>query len=181
MENGSLMPWLTGTAFLHALMTWQYRGNLKKTTLVLAIATFGLCNFATFLTRSGIFSSLHAFSASPIGWLFLLLLLLLGIGGGILLVRRWQQLRPDHPIPSVLSREAAIVLATIALSLFTVVVIAGTLSTALSKIVLGRFIMVGPALYSNALVPTGLILLATTAVAPLLRWARLPLVPNGRR
>ncbi len=174
VENGSLIPWLTGTAFIHALMTWQYRGHLKKTTLVLAIATFGLCNFATFLTRSGIFSSLHAFSASPIGWLFLLLLLALGIGGGGLLVRRWRQLRPDHPIPSVLSREAAIVLATIALSLLTVVVFAGTLSMALSKIVLGRFIMVGPAFYNNALVPTGLVLLATTAIAPLLRWGAPP-------
>ncbi len=174
VENGSLIPWLTGTAFIHALMTWQYRGNLKKTTLVLAIATFGLCNFATFLTRSGIFSSLHAFSASPIGWLFLLLLLVLGMGGGGLLVLRWKQLRPDHPIPSVLSREAAIVLSTIAFSLLSVVVIAGTLSTALSKVVLGQFIMVGPAFYNNVLVPTGLVLLATTAVAPLLRWGGPP-------
>ncbi|MDP6718237.1 MAG: cytochrome c biogenesis protein CcsA, partial [Pirellulaceae bacterium] len=71
VENGSLLPWLTGTAFIHGLMAWQHRQMLKKTCVVLACVTFGLCNFATFLTRSGVFSSLHAFSQSPIGWLFL--------------------------------------------------------------------------------------------------------------
>ncbi len=71
VENGSLIPWLIGSAFIHTLMTWQFRGMLKTTCVALAIAVFGMCNFATFLTRSGIFSSLHAFSQSPIGWLFL--------------------------------------------------------------------------------------------------------------
>ena len=174
VENGSLIPWLTGTAMIHAMMTWQYRGSFKKTALALAIATFGLCNFATFLTRSGIFSSLHAFSKSPIGWLFLLLMLVLGIGGSLMLVYRRKQLQAENPLHSVFSREAAILLSTVALMLLTVVVIGGTLSTALSKIVTGRFIMVGPAFYNNVLIPTGLVLLATTAMAPLLRWGASP-------
>ena len=80
VENGSLMPWLTGTALIHGLMTWR-QGAFKKTTLFLAIATFGLCNFATFLTRSGIFSSLHAFSQSPIGWMFLFWIAAFAAGG----------------------------------------------------------------------------------------------------
>ena len=83
VENGSLMPWLTGTAFLHGMMAWRYRRVLKEATIALAFVTFGLCNFAPFLTRSGLFSSLHAFSESPIGWLFLLLMLSLAVGGAI--------------------------------------------------------------------------------------------------
>ncbi len=174
VENGSLIPWLTGTALIHALMCWQYCGILKRTALSLAIATFGLCNFATFLTRSGIFSSLHAFSKSPIGWLFLLLMIVLSVGGGVLLFRRRAHLLPERRIQNLLSREAAIVFSTVALFLLTTVVIVGTISTALSKIVLGRFVMVGPAFYNNVLIPTGLILLTTTAIAPLLRWTASP-------
>jgi cytochrome c-type biogenesis protein CcmF len=71
VENGSLLPWLTGTAFIHCMLAWRHRDALKKSAVSLAIVTFGLCNFATFLTRSGIFSSVHAFSESPIGWMFL--------------------------------------------------------------------------------------------------------------
>src|SRR4029079_10701326 len=88
VENGSLMPWLTCTVFIHSLLVWRYRDGLKKTAFAMAITTFGLCNFATFLTRSGIFSSLHAFSQSPIGWMFLVLMLLLAVAGGVLVVRR---------------------------------------------------------------------------------------------
>jgi cytochrome c-type biogenesis protein CcmF len=98
VENGSLIPWLTGTALLHGMMAWRFLGILKKSTIALAIATFGLCNFATFLTRSGIFSSLHAFSRSPIGWLFLGLMIVLALGGAILLRRRWSSLNPERSI-----------------------------------------------------------------------------------
>ena len=174
VENGSLIPWLTGTALIHVMMTWQYRGAFKKTAVSLAIATFGLCNFATFLTRSGIFSSLHAFSESPIGWLFLVLMLTLAVGGGVLVFRRRTQLTPDKPISSILSREAFVLLSTLTLLLMTVVTIAGTLSTALSGIFLGRTVMMGPAFYNNVLIPTGLVLLAATAMAPLLRWGAPP-------
>src|SRR5208282_6626739 len=105
VENGSLMPWLTGTALIHGLMTWR-QGAFKKTTLFLAIATFGLCNFATFLTRSGIFSSLHAFSQSPIGWMFLAWMLVLAAGGLVLLLVRRGKLRPQQPIRSFWTLES---------------------------------------------------------------------------
>jgi cytochrome c-type biogenesis protein CcmF len=180
VENGSLIPWLTGTALIHALMAWQHRRVLKKTALTLAIATFGLCNFATFLTRSGIFSSLHAFSQSPIGWLFLALMILLAAGGIGLLVRRRGELSAEKPLGSVFSREALIVLAAVALVLLTVVVIAGTLSSALSSALSGQTIFVGAAFYNNVLIPTGLVLLMTAALAPLMRWGEAPL-PNQRR
>ena len=84
VENGSLLPWLTGTALIHSLMVWQHVRTLKKIAVILAVATFGMCSFATFLTRSGIFSSVHAFSQSAIGWLFLGLMLVLTVGAGAL-------------------------------------------------------------------------------------------------
>ena len=94
VENGSLIPWLAGTALLHGLSTWRRPGIFKKSTLCLAFATFALCNFAAFLTRSGIFSSLHAFSRSPLGWLFLAWIGLAGAAGtGLILWRRTALMR----------------------------------------------------------------------------------------
>jgi cytochrome c-type biogenesis protein CcmF len=174
VENGSLIPWLTGTALIHALMAWQHGQALKKTTIGLAIATFALCNFATFLTRSGVFSSLHAFSKSPIGWLFLILMIGLAVLGVAGLVRRRALLVPEGPMRSVLCREAMVLLAALALLLLAATALAGTVSTALSALIYGQAVMVGPAFYNAVLIPVGLTLLATTAVAPLLRWGRGP-------
>ena len=176
VENGSLIPWLIGTAFLHTLMAWHYCGMLKKTSFALAIATFGMCNFATFLTRSGIFSSLHAFSRSPIGWLFLGLMLLLGVGGIWLIARNRQSLASDRCLTSVWTREAFVIVSMWALLSLAVVTLAGTLSVALSEAVVGRRIMVGPEFYNHVLMPIGLVLLATMAAAPLLRWGSTPIL-----
>lgn len=174
VENGSLIPWLTGTALIHTLMTWQYRGSFKKTAICLAIATFGMCNFAAFLTRSGIFSSLHAFSQSSIGWLFLALMIGLATGGALLVVFRRKALSSERPIQHVLSREALVLVSIITLLLITAATVAGTVITTLSGVLIGKPIMVGPAFYNNVLIPTGLVLLAATATAPLLRWGSAP-------
>jgi cytochrome c-type biogenesis protein CcmF len=155
---------------MHTLMIWQNRGLLKKTGVVLAMATFGLCNFATFITRSGIFSSLHAFSESRIGWLFLALMVAFALGGGTLVVMRRGCLTPERHMSTIWSRESMIAVSTIALLALTVVVCGGTLSAALSQAVIGRKILVGIAFYNNVLIPTGLLLLATMAMAPLLKW-----------
>jgi cytochrome c-type biogenesis protein CcmF len=174
VENGSLIPWLTGTACLHGLMVWQFRGIMKKATMTLAMATFALCNFATFLTRSGIFSSLHAFSQSPIGWLFLGLMGTIAVGGTVLIVRRRPALVGERKFTTLWSREAQILVAAVALVLLAVVTLAGTVSAAMSDFVWGRKVVVGPAFYNNVLVPVGLVLLSTVALAPLLRWGRRP-------
>ena len=173
VENGSLMPWLTGTAFIHGLMTWKH-GSLKKTTLGLAIATFGLCNLSTFLTRSGIFSSLHAFSQSPIGWMFLTWIVVCVIGGTALIVYRWRQLAPERPAASLFSREALVLLGIIVLTLLTAVTLVGTLTGAISGLFLPMPIVVGVAFYNNVLIPTGLVLLAVVAAVPLVRWGAGP-------
>jgi cytochrome c-type biogenesis protein CcmF len=153
VENGSLMPWLSGTALIHGLLGWQYRGVFKKTVVALTIVTFGLCNFATFLTRSGVFSSVHAFSESPIGWLFLLLMLVLAIGGIVLLVRRRSELRGERPLSTLMSRESVILISILALLLLVLVTLAGTISVPLSDLLLGRKITFGPAYYNNVLIP----------------------------
>ena len=179
VENGSLLPWLTGTALIHSLMAWRHRECLKKTAVALAIVTFGLCNFATFLTRSGIFSSVHAFSRSPIGWMFLALMALLLIGGMVLVLRRRQQLTAQRAVTSLLARETLILVASLLLLMLAAVVMIGTLIGPLSKPVVGRTVQLGPAFYNNVLVPVGLGLLAITAMVPLLPWGGAP--PPGRR
>ncbi len=174
VENGSLLPWLTGTALIHCLMAWQHRGMLKRSAAILALVTFGLSNFATFLTRSGLFSSLHAFSQSPIGWLFLGLMGLVCVGGSILLVLRWKSLAATRSIVSVMSRESGVVVGLLALLLLSAVVLAGTISSGLSALITGETVLVGPAFYNSVMIPTGLVLLLVTAAAPLLRWGGAP-------
>ncbi|MFV2067109.1 MAG: heme lyase CcmF/NrfE family subunit [Pirellulales bacterium] len=175
VENGSLIPWLTGTALIHALMVWTYCGGMKKTAMALAIATFGMCNFATFLTRSGIFSSLHAFSKSPIGWLFLGLMIVLAVGATALItLRRYDLVGRTVRGGGLLSRESLVVLACVALVSMAVAACLGTVSVALSEAVVGRRIMVGIDFYNRVLIPVGLVLLVTTAAAPLARWGSRP-------
>lgn len=180
VENGSFLPWLTGTALIHALMAWRHRQCLKKTAVGLAILTCGLCNFATFLTRSGIFSSVHAFSTSPIGWMFLGFMTVLLLGGLTLIVHRREALRPQRVAKNLLAREHLVLLSIILILAFALVILAGTLVTPLSPLVLGHSITVGTALYNNVFIPVGLTLLAVTAIAPLTRWGGPPL-PWQRR
>jgi cytochrome c-type biogenesis protein CcmF len=170
VENGSLVPWLTGTALIHCLMAWRYRDRLKKSAMALAILTFGLCNFATFLTRSGVFSSVHAFSESPIGWMFLGLMGLLLVGGAALMYLRREGLMAQRTPSGWLARETLITVSTFLLILLTLVVTAGTLVVPVSTQFVGRTIQVGAPFYNNVLAPIGVALLALTAAVPLLRW-----------
>lgn len=174
VENGSLIPWLTGTALIHSMLVWRNRGNLKKLAVSLAIVTFALCNFATFLTRSGIFSSVHAFSQSPIGWMFLGLMGALVLGGAGLVFLRRRALAPERPLGGPLSRESLVLVSAYLLLLLTAVVTVGTLFIPLSTMVLGRTAQIGPEFYNNVLMPISLVVLAATAVVPLLRWGGAP-------
>jgi cytochrome c-type biogenesis protein CcmF len=174
VENGSLMPWLAGTALIHGLLAWQHSGGLKKTTLGLAVATFALCNFAAFLTRSGIFSSLHAFSRSPIGWMFLALMLFLVIGGAALLLARRSRLAAERPIAGLWSREALVRLGVLALVLLAAVTLAGTLVVPVASILCGPRIVLGAGFYNCALIPAGFVLLAAMVATPLCRWRGSP-------
>ena len=174
VENGSLLPWLSGAALIHCLMAWRYRQCLKKTAVSLTILTFGLCNFATFLTRSGIFSSVHAFSESPIGWFFLAVMAVLLVGGITLVFLRRRSLVPQRMARSLLARETLIAVSTLLLLVMTLVVMVSTLVGPFSTVFHGNTIVVEAAFYNHALVPVGLILITLTAVVPLLRWGEAP-------
>ncbi|MCC6125594.1 MAG: cytochrome c biogenesis protein CcsA [Pirellulales bacterium] len=174
VENGSLLPWLMGTAFVHAGMAWRSRGMLKKTAISSAIATFAFCNFAAFITRSGFFSSLHAFNQSPLGWMFLILMAGVVLGGCALLARRWAALAPERPLSSVWAREWWIGIFILLLILLALVTLFGTMAAPVSGILLGRQYIVEAAFYNKALIPIGLLLLLATALAPLLRWGNRP-------
>jgi cytochrome c-type biogenesis protein CcmF len=168
------MPWLTCTVFIHSLMVWRHRDGGKRTALALAIATFGLCNFATFLTRSGIFSSLHAFSQSPIGWMFLVLMILLLVVGAALIWWRRRMVVSTMRLCSLWARETQIAIAGIALLLLTAVIFVGTVLVPVSTHFAGAEAVVGPPFYNAVLVPTGLLLLSTTVAVPLLQWGAGP-------
>lgn len=174
VENGSLLPWLTGTAFIHCLMTWRARGQLKKTAIALAVVTCAFCNFATFLTRSGVYSSVHAFSQSPIGWMFLGFMALLLVVGVVFIFRLRHALEPDTVSTSLFARESLIVASTFLIVLLAIVVLIGTSIGPASKLLAGRSVEIGPSFYNNALPPIGIGLLAMTAAVPLLRWGSAP-------
>lgn len=174
VENGSLIPWLTGTALVHGLMTWKQPGVFKKTTLLLAIITFALCNFATFLIRSGVLSSLHAFSQSPIGWMFLAWIFVFPAVAVVLVVMRRSSLAPEKPLVSLWSRESLILIGTVALVLLALAALLGTLAAPLSGLFSTTEIVVGPAFYNKVLIPTALVLLLAMAAIPLLRWSAPP-------
>jgi cytochrome c-type biogenesis protein CcmF len=180
VENGSLMPWLTCTVFIHSLMVWRHCDGWKRTALALAIVTFGLCNFATFLTRSGIFSSLHAFSQSPIGWMFLILMAMLMAAGGGLIWWRRRMLVSTMRLSSIWARETHAVIAGAALLLLTAVIFVGTVLVPVSTNFAGVKAVVGPPFYNAVLAPVGLLLLSTTAAVPLLRWGAPPGIRERR-
>ena len=178
VENGSLIPWLTITAMIHAAMAYRQRGALKRTTLVLAVATFAACNFAAFLTRSGIFSSLHAFSQSPIGWMFLVLIAVLAAVTAVLLVRRRADISADGPMSGLWAKESVVAASVFALILLATAVFFGTVSMPISDVFFSHQVLVGAGFYNGVLIPTGLMLLAAMAAAPLLRWG---VPPQGRQ
>jgi cytochrome c-type biogenesis protein CcmF len=161
-------------------LAWRHCDALKKTAVSLAIVTFAYCNFATFLTRSGIFSSVHAFSESPIGWMFLALMGGLLIVGAALVVRRRAQLQSRQAFSHIAARETLILISAFSLVSLAVVVTVGTLVAPVTKIFLGRMIEVGPAFYNNVLPPIGLVLLAATAAVPLLQWGGPPSPARAR-
>ena len=138
------------------------------------MATFAACNFAAFLTRSGIFSSLHAFSQSPIGWMFLLLMAALIVAAAALLVRCRVATAPDNPVSGLWAKEGVATASVFALILLAAAVFFGTVSLPVSQVFFPHKVLVGAGFYNGVLIPTGLLLLAAMAAAPLLRWGGPP-------
>ena len=172
VENASLMPWLTGTAFLHSVMIQEKRGMLKVWNVSLVLATGVLAILGTFLVRSGILESIHAFGASTLGIPFLLLIVVM-IGGSIALVAsRSESLRSEHRLDSLLSREAAFLLNNLVLVSLCFVVFWGTFFPLISEALTGQEASVGPPWFNRYIVPLALVLVLLSGIGPLIAWRR---------
>ncbi|HXE56395.1 MAG TPA: heme lyase CcmF/NrfE family subunit [Gemmatimonadales bacterium] len=172
VENASLLPWLTMTAFLHSVMIQEKRGMLKRWNVSLIVATFLLSIFGTFITRSGIIASVHSFTQSGVGYYFLAFLLAAGILSFTLLHTRWSRLRAEVQLESLVSREAAFLFNNLVLVGIAFSVLWGTLFPILSEAVRGQKITVGPPFFNRVNIPLGLLLLLLTGIGPLIAWRK---------
>jgi cytochrome c-type biogenesis protein CcmF len=172
VESASFMPWLTGTAFLHSVMMQEKRGMLKVWNMWLIFITFGLCIFGTFLTRSGVVSSVHAFAQSSIGDWFVVFLALIFATCVFFYVKNRTHLRSEHKLESIVSRESSFLFNNLLFVMFCFTVLWGTLFPILSEWVQGTKVTVGPPFFNKVAIPVALLLLLLTAVGPLLAWRK---------
>jgi cytochrome c-type biogenesis protein CcmF len=173
VENASLLPWLTATAFLHSVMIQENRGMLKVWNMSLVLLTFLLTIFATFLTRSGLIESVHTFAQNTtIAFIFLAFMASVLFAAGLLVLYRLPALRSENQIESFISREAAFLLNNLVLLGAAFAVLWGTIFPLVSEAFTGQSIAVGPPFFNRVNIPIGLVLLALTGIGPVIAWRR---------
>src|SRR4051812_37167580 len=172
VENASLMPWLCGTAFLHSAMIQEKRGMLKVWNVSLVLATGVLAVLGTFLVRSGILDSIHAFGASTLGVPFVLLIATMAAGSIGLVVYRRASLRSEHRLDSLFSRESVFLLNNLVLVGLCFVVFWGTFFPLISEALTGDKASVGPPWFDRYTVPLALLLVLLSGIGPVIAWRR---------
>jgi len=172
VENASLLPWLTTTAFLHSVMVQEKRGMLRKWNVTLVVSSFLLSILGTFITRSGVISSVHSFAESPVGRWFAGFLIVAIAVSVYLVTTRLNDLQATAQLESMVSREAAFLYNNVVLVGIAFSVLWGTLFPIISEAVRGTKITVGPPFFNAVNVPLGLLLLALTGIGPLIAWRR---------
>jgi cytochrome c-type biogenesis protein CcmF len=180
VENAALMPWLAATAFLHSVMIQEKRGMLKVWNVLLVILAFCLALFGTFLTRSGVVSSIHSFSVSPLGSWFLGFICLITAGSVALVISRLPLLRSKTRMESLVSREATFLYNNLLLVALCLTILWGVAFPILSEAVHGEQITVSSPYYNFFLRVFGLPLLLLMAIGPLVAWRRASLRSLGR-
>jgi cytochrome c-type biogenesis protein CcmF len=170
VENAALLPWLTGTAFLHSIIVQEKRGMLRVWNVVLIVATFVLALIGTFLVRSGILQSIHAFGASTLGKPFLVFIACVIIGSTALVLSRLPSLRSQARLESLLSREAFFLLNNLVLVGLAFVVLWGTFFPLISEALAGRRASVGPPWFERYTTPLALVLALLAGIGPALTW-----------
>ncbi|WP_338865847.1 heme lyase CcmF/NrfE family subunit [Myxococcus stipitatus] len=170
VENASFLPWLTATAFMHSTMVQERKRMLKLWTLSLALASFVLTILGTFMTRSGIFNSVHSFTQSDIGPTFLVFLGVLLVVSIALLAVRGPLLVPEGRLSSMMSREASILVNNLVFVAITFTVLLGTLYPLVSEAVRGVRVSVGEPYFNKMAVPGGIAVLFLMGVGPVLPW-----------
>jgi cytochrome c-type biogenesis protein CcmF len=180
VEIAAFMPWLTGTAFLHSVMIQEKRGMLKHWNMLLIIVTYDLVIFGTFLTRSGVLSSVHAFAQSAIGPLFMGFVSMTLIASVALIIYRWGSLKSETEMTSLLSREALFLLNNLMFISILVVCFWGVIFPLISELFTGQKVTVGPPFYERATGPLFAALLFLMGIAPLSAWGHSTLKTLGR-
>jgi cytochrome c-type biogenesis protein CcmF len=180
VENASLMPWLAATALLHSVNVLAARGGLRAWTMMLALIAFSLSMVGTFLVRSGILTSVHAFAVDPTRGTFILFLLALYIGGALtLFALRIADVKEGAPF-EVVSREGGLVANNLLLSVILGIVFVGTLYPLIAEAVSGEKMSVGPPYFDSVASPLALLLALLMLIAPQLKWRRdsTPILPR---
>ena len=172
VENASFLPWLTASAFLHAAMLQERRGILKGWTLMLLLTTFCLTILGTFMTRSGVFNSVHSFTQSPIGPAFLVFLGIAMVVSIVLVALRMHLLTPEGEVRSPVSREAAFVMNNMLFVFFTLLVLVGTVFPLLAEAVRDVKISVGEPYFNRMGVPIAISIVFMMGIGPALPWGR---------
>jgi len=180
VEIAALMPWLAGTAFLHSVIVQEKRGMLKHWNMVLVILTYALVIFGTFLTRSGVLSSVHAFSESAIGPMFFAFIGITSVASLSLLIKHWGELKGESQLRSMLSRESLFLFNNLLFMGVLVVCFWGVIFPLISELITGQKITVGPPFYEQATGPLIAGLLLLMAIAPLSAYGRTTLKTLGR-
>jgi len=181
VENASLLPWITGTAYLHSVLVQERRGMLRVWNISLLVATFSLTILGTFLTRSGVLNSVHAFSESSIGIWFLSFFAVVLVGSVFLIGWRGDRLRSPGIIDSPFSREAAFLANNVLFALFAFIVLLGTVFPLIVEVLQDRQIAIGSPFFNRLTVPIGISLLTLMAIAPVLPWRKASLETLGAR
>jgi cytochrome c-type biogenesis protein CcmF len=175
VENASLMPWLVGTAFLHSIMVQERRGMLKVWNVSLICATFSLALLGTFLVRSGILDSIHAFGESTVGAPLLALIGLVVVGSTLLIVSRTADLRSEKRIDSLVSREAIFLVNNLLLVGLAVVIFWGTFFPLISEVFTGDKASLAAPWFDRYTTPLAILLVLFTGIGPLFAWRRVSL------
>ncbi len=170
VENTSILPWFTGTALIHSFFIYRRKGLLKIWTIVLSVSTFLLCLAGTFITRSGIIQSVHAFGESPVGSYFLFSILVVLGGGGGLIAWQYSRLRTEFAEESIVSREYGYFLNNLMLYAFMAIVLILSVFPYFTEIFMGQKLSPSIETYNNLAIPLGLIYLLGIGICPLIKW-----------
>lgn len=170
VENASLLPWLTSTALLHSIMVQQSRHMFRFQNAGLIAISFLLCIFGTYLTRSGVIQSVHAFPESSIGQFFLVFMVFFTVATIALVIWRRNMLKADKPLAGYFNREGAFLATNILLLIITATTLVGTIYPLISSTFTGKTISVGPPFYNKVILPMSLLLLLLMAIGPALQY-----------
>lgn len=172
VENASLIPWLTATAYIHSVMMQEKKDVLRVWNIILVITTFFLCILGTFITRSGIISSVHSFEESSIGSFFIVYLAFILLFSGALILLRLDQIKGSQKLESVISRESSFLFNNLLFMGMAVAVLWGTIFPVISEAITGKKITVAAPFFNRVLTPLMFLLLMLTGLCPSIAWRK---------